>query len=536
MGVRRELSRIAESKIAEPARSLILGLTYLQIKDMKESLRFLNSAVEKAPDQPRTYIALADYYQTAGNEQKYIEMLERAVQLAPQESALKGRLAIALSLQADQKIPWSRIASLLGTQESTTSENQVLHAMILLNRGADQEREEAESILKKVVYTTDRGTNDARRLLASYYQQRWRQSNQQSPESDTTRKWFTSAREHYRALANLGTPLPIDIYRFAELLLAAGELREANTLVNQLESISFASPPALEIRLRLATATGEDGQIEKLTERWADKNSDSDTGSSDSTTLSIAGQVLARLGFTEESVSWLGRAYEADARFLPLYAANLIKLGKFENVLRLCEEHYVKTKDPEALALLADAITLQRNLSPTPKTEETFAEAIRQHPDSPRLFEAIATLRLTNANYREAVRLFEHALSLAPDNVRILNNLAVALSELDARKDEALPVIQRAIEIVGERSELLDTLGMVLYRTGNNADAVKAFREATASSNDTRYQFHLLMALLETDNEAESLAIWSRLDIQQLKNSTLTPSERIALKQIEERF
>jgi Flp pilus assembly protein TadD len=134
------------------------------------------------------------------------------------------------------------------------------------------------------------------------------------------------------------------------------------------------------------------------------------------------------------------------------------------------------------------------------------------------------------------VRLYEHALTLAPNSVRVLNNLAIALSELDDRSGDALAVINRAIDLVGESPELLDTLGMVLFRTGNFSDAISRLREAAATSNDTRHRFHLLMALLETGDEAEALAIWSRLDFQELKRATLTPSERIALKRIDQQF
>jgi len=533
-GARTELERLAKSNVAEPTRSLLLGLTYLQIRDMEKSLAFLTEAVAKAPKLPAVYTALATYHQAAGNEEEHLAMLKKAVRLAPRDLELRSRLALALALQENKTIPWDEIESLLQEQDSSTTANPVLHAMILMNRGSNEQKTQAESLLKNVIYTSDRGTGDARRLLASYYQQGWEQAEQQAPEAESTKKWFTNARDQYRVLANSKNPRPIDVYRYADLLLKAGEMRDAGDLVDQLESLSFASPLALEIRLRLANATGTEEGIGELTKLWADKNANSATGGASA--VSVAGQVLARLGFTEESVFWLGRAYEEDDRMFPYYAAALVKTRKIEKVLAVCEEHYERTDDPNAIAVMADALVLLGDQSLSPRAEELFVKALQKHSSSPRLFEAIATLRLTTNNYRDAVRLYEHALTLAPNSVRVLNNLAIALSELDDRSGDALAVINRAIDLVGESPELLDTLGMVLFRTGNFSDAISRLREAAATSNDTRHRFHLLMALLETGDEAEALAIWSRLDFQELKRATLTPSERIALKRIDQQF
>ena len=145
-------------------------------------------------------------------------------------------------------------------------------------------------------------------------------------------------------------------------------------------------------------------------------------------------------------------------------------------------------------------------------------------------------MRLAQERYPEAIALYERALSFSPNNVRLLNNLAMALSEVPGREPDAIQHARKAILIFGRSPELLDTLGLVQLRNGNIAEAEKILREATDANPDPRYRFHLLMAILRKGDKKESITQWSQLDLSSLRKAALTPAERRDLTEISKKF
>src|SRR5207302_2010825 len=94
-------------------------------------------------------------------------------------------------------------------------------------------------------------------------------------------------------------------------------------------------------------------------------------------------------------------------------------------------------------------------------------------------------------SYEQAETEYREALKLEPNNVMVLNNLAWLLALRTQHGEEALTLINRAIENVGPRGELLDTRSVVYLTLGKateaRADAEETLKEAATA---TRY-FHL---------------------------------------------
>ena len=186
---------------------------------------------------------------------------------------------------------------------------------------------------------------------------------------------------------------------------------------------------------------------------------------------------------------------------------------------------------------MADVTILAGTTTEFPaENENLYRETTRQHAAVPGLVEAIATLRLSQQRYDDAVKLYEQALALAPKNARILNNLAMALSEIPGREREALPKIQLAVDEFGRSPELLDTQGLVYLRNNLVSEAVKVLQDATTNSNDPRYRFHLIMALLQSGDRKKAISQWAQLDLRQLRQMPLTPGELKDLNTIEKEF
>ncbi len=533
--VRAELQRALESNVPEPVKSLFVGLTYVQLQDAEAALPPLTHAVRIAPKNPDVYVAMSDYYRLVRDETRSIEMLEQAFAVGPQRVDVRNRLALAIALRDGADVPWQRLDQLLSKASIESSPNQLLYALILINRGDDQRHDQAERILRELIRTGDAASDDAMRMLAALQRRRWTQLSA-DPDAADARRALADARQLYTTLSRRPDPAPMDLYRFADLLLRAKQTAEVDQLADQLDVLTNGSALALDVRLRLLRQTGQEEKAAELARIWAERAIQDGT-MLQANAWETAGKTLSNLGFHEQALDWLEQAYQEDPQNFRPYVVGLARSKQFDRALEICREHYKSTQSPSSVAMMSDVIILSGNMNQVPQDiEAIFATTLERFPDDPQLVEAIGTLRLSQQNYPAAVSLYERAEKLAPKNVRVLNNLAMALSEVPGRSAEGLPRIQKAIDLYGRSPELLDTQGLIQLRNNQVQEAIKTLREATANSEDPRFRFHLLMALMQAGDKVESRAQWAQLDLRVLKQAVLTPAERRDLEAIEAEF
>ena len=534
-----DIAQLSESRVDEPTRSLLAGLSYLQAKNAESAFSLLKRAEEFAPQDPRIFLALSEYYQVVGDDQNTITSLEQAYKFAPNRIDVRNRLAIALALRSGADIPWDRLRNLLDTNLVGDSQNKLLHALILLNRGDNNQEKQAEGILRQLIKSDPLKADDARRLLASLLRNRWGTAASIDSNSPDAQRALSETRVIYSALINRAKPKPLDIYRLGDLLLRAEQTQDVTALADQLDAITKGSPVALDLRLRLAKQKGDSESISKYTKDWADKAMEVE-GLLQASVWETAGQLLSRLGYHQESIDWLEKAYRDDPKKFRPYIVGLTRARRFDEAMKLCVEQYNVEHAADTAAAMADVAVLMglgfqaRSLSD--KEEAIFAQALKEHPKSAKLFEAIATMRLAQERYSEAIPLYKESAKFSPDNVRLLNNLAMALSEIPGREHEAIPYARKAINLYGRSPELLDTLGLVLARNKKTLEAEQVLREAVSASPDPRYRFHLLVALMGQGKSVEAISEWSQLDINALQEAALTPAERRDLNEIRQRF
>ena len=85
--------------------------------------------------------------------------------------------------------------------------------------------------------------------------------------------------------------------------------------------------------------------------------------------------------------------------------------------------------------------------------------------------------RLRHGNHHRAVTLLDLFLSDRPNDVRLLYNRGVALSDM-GRLDEAERYLRRVVELAPAMTDACVALGGVLQRSGKISEAIQVFREA----------------------------------------------------------
>ncbi|WP_372602604.1 tetratricopeptide repeat protein [Actibacterium sp.] len=168
------------------------------------------------------------------------------------------------------------------------------------------------------------------------------------------------------------------------------------------------------------------------------------------------------------------------------YAAELGRAETLEKAGRIEAAIEVMTQMSKTMANIAIVhVTLGDMFS----RQEQFADALKAYDKAVALFDepkrvqwvvyyarGIANERL--GNWPEAEADFRMALSLDPDQARVLNYLGYSYVEQKINLDEALDMIERAAASRPDSGYIIDSLGWVYYRLGRFAEAVEPMERA----------------------------------------------------------
>jgi tetratricopeptide (TPR) repeat protein len=130
---------------------------------------------------------------------------------------------------------------------------------------------------------------------------------------------------------------------------------------------------------------------------------------------------------------------------------------------------------------------------------------------------------------------FRAALALNPDQPQVLNYLGYSLVEKRINLDEALGMIERAVEARPDSGYIVDSLGWVLYRLGRFEEAVEPMERAAAlmpvdpivndhlgdvywmvgRHTEAQFQWHRALSFIDEDSapEADPDRIRRKLDV-----------------------
>jgi Tfp pilus assembly protein PilF len=97
-----------------------------------------------------------------------------------------------------------------------------------------------------------------------------------------------------------------------------------------------------------------------------------------------------------------------------------------------------------------------------------------------------------------------------PKNVNALNALGYTLTDRTTRYQEALALLQQAMALKPNDAFIMDSMGWLQYRLGNNAEAVKYLKQALAIRNDAEIAAHLGEVLWVMGNHSEAESVWNR--------------------------
>ena len=201
-----------------------------------------------------------------------------------------------------------------------------------------------------------------------------------------------------------------------------------------------------------------------------------------------------------EKIAWLS----GDIRDLPSW--HHFGIGERIDCLKRCEADPRRIKGHDrkiygalllyGVILAITALTLWKmpdNLLEGPERERFAAMVIRQKIDEePTNYvwrQLLGDLQYSRRQYQEAVRQYQKALELSPEQAEILNNLAWLLLTVDDPlifdPARALPLAKKAVSL-DPSGHILDTLALAYWQNGKSEQAVQTEERALTQDPDNR--------------------------------------------------
>ena len=166
--------------------------------------------------------------------------------------------------------------------------------------------------------------------------------------------------------------------------------------------------------------------------------------------------------------------------------------------------------EAEAVRVILGQERLYRKFDLPEQAKAVLDDALKQMPEHPDLLYGrgmlAAQLNLLELHERDMRALIEQQ----PDNAHAYNALGYTLADQTERLDEAFELIARALAMKPNDPYILDSMGWVNFRIGNNDKAIEYLRRALHALKSAETAAHLGEALWVAGNRREAREIWQQ--------------------------
>jgi tetratricopeptide (TPR) repeat protein len=211
----------------------------------------------------------------------------------------------------------------------------------------------------------------------------------------------------------------------------------------------------------------------------------------------------------------------------------LARLGRLDEALDVCDRAWASCP-PEAVG--GASVAALRAGKPNPgqcaRVERALRAALEKGAGNSVLLLHLADVCDLQQHYPEAQRCYRQVLEKEPGNVVALNNLAWLLAHAPAGAAEGLALIERAVQLVGPRPELLDTRALVHLALNRPDRAIADLERLNNESPSGPRYFHLARAHQAAKNREEAKAALLRATKSGFRPEQLHPMEQVAYQKI----
>lgn len=520
----RILGRIYSRMIGDPAQGrLDEGM-------LRRAIEQFQKVTEKDPSDAEAFVTLGRLYRLAQNSVEAEKAFQKALELDPDnEYALHG-LALLYSDLGDTKTAvqmWERLAQrnphprIFRALAATLSEARdysgavaaLRRALELAPKDTEIKRELAENLLLKGDYneaaTLYRELADANPRDAQYplrLSQIYRQQGD-----------LKKAREaHERAKALDPGNLEVQ-YNEVNLLEAEGQLASAiarlKEILNSTARVAYA-PPERANRVMLLERLGlmyrANEQPNEAVEAFRQMAQlDADLGARAAAQIIETYRAAKQFAQAEQEAERAFKQYPNDRMLRLVRASLLADLGRGAEAVAEVKRLLDGSKDRETYLALAQICEKTKDFAGMAAALDEAERLSQSDEEREVVFFMRGAMYERMKKYDQAEAEFRRVLKMNPRNASALNYLGYMFADREVNLEEALELIQRAVELEPNNGAYLDSLGWVYYRLGRLDEAERYLRLALERvPRDPTVNDHLGDVLYRQGKIKEAIAQW----------------------------
>jgi tetratricopeptide (TPR) repeat protein len=212
------------------------------------------------------------------------------------------------------------------------------------------------------------------------------------------------------------------------------------------------------------------------------------------------------------------------------------RLGRLPEAIKLLQQHAEKADTPQLVAAALTVITAEKISDQQLQEVESTLTAVASSRKQPvPVLMALGVLKITRGQVDQAEAYYRQIIASDPNNFPAYNTLAVLLAltaKDDKKTDEALRLINHAIELAGSLPALLDSRAVVRIKRGEPQRALEdldVILADTPEKIDPVWLFHKALALNATGSnhdEARDVMATARKEPYNLDRSKIDGPER----------
>ena len=238
--------------------------------------------------------------------------------------------------------------------------------------------------------------------------------------------------------------------------------------------------------------------------------------------MSLA-QIAQKLGQLERANQWLAKMpVSADPIKLAIRQADLLaQQGRTEEARRVLEQAKPTNAEQARRKILAQSNWLREHR----EAQAAYAlvkAALNKQPNDTELLSELSLVCEKLKRFDEMEILLRQLMTLAPKEAHAFNALGYSLADRNIRLEEALQLIEKAVQLAPQDAYIQDSLGWVKFRQGKHQEALSILQAAYKSRPDAEIAAHLGEVLWVNGQTREAGVIWREGMLLKADNETLT--------------
>jgi tetratricopeptide (TPR) repeat protein len=495
----------AARKALPPDRSrLALAECKIRVGQYDEAEALIQSELKEKPRDPRTLRFAASFFSAQGRSDEVTKCLdaleagEPAARPTEADLAWARRVRATILLGSGRSGEPEKAMSLIEenlSKDRSSIPDLILKAGILANESKPKKRAEGVKILEDLE-REDRIGIAEQFLLARLYLST-SPPDEQKYQDEMLKILVTRKSRNAPHLAH-----------YINYLIGRNRLDEAERWLGNLIEAEHEGLTGLEAQAALLQAragTTNPSKRAELRDLLVSRGR-----KSPSVTGAVA-VLLSRYGFPAEAEAAYKDYIAQDTKRPERVLALAIFLASQKERVAEAMDLFARARascSPEQVAIAALSVYDAPAVSESQRkaVQGWLADACQKRPDLVVLSNKLAAIWIREGRFGEAEEMYRRILNSHPQNPEALNNLSWLLALRDPpNTDEAIKMINRAIDLQGPTASLLDTHAVILIRADRDKEAIVQLNEARqVDPKNPNVPLHIAWAQQKTGDRSEA--------------------------------